>query len=73
MSIAGEEENSDLRLFLDRFPTRTVVLLDPSRRERLYPDVAKKIAEWGFETNVFCSVNPGDHVAFSRNGRRSEK
>lgn len=60
----GSEEESDLRLFLDRFYTRALCLLDPARREYLFPDAARKVADWGFSTKVFCAENPGDHFDF---------
>lgn len=62
----GSENESDLRLFLDSFPTRMVMLLDANRREYMFPAVADMIAGWGFKTEVFCAQNPGDHVVFSR-------
>jgi len=63
-----EQEESDIRLFLERFPTRSVVLLDTNRREYMYPDAAKQIAEWGFPVEVFCVENPGDGFEFHAAG-----
>jgi len=59
------QAHPDLRLFLDRFPTRSVVLLDPNRREYLFPEAAGMISEWGFKSKVFCAENPGDHFDYS--------
>lgn len=65
----GSEEETDLRLFLDRFCTRALCLLDPARREYLFPEVARKVADWDFSTEVFCAENPGDHFDFQDSKR----
>ncbi len=57
----GSEEESDLRLFLNHFPTRVICLLDSGRREYLFPLAAQKIIDWNYPTEVFCAENPGDH------------
>ncbi|MEW6411281.1 MAG: ankyrin repeat domain-containing protein [Candidatus Zixiibacteriota bacterium] len=57
----GEEENSDLKLFLERFTPRAICLMDPNRRNHLLPDVARNIAGWGVTARVFCAENPGDN------------
>lgn len=46
---------------LDKLRPRTVCLLDPSRRENLYPAVADRMRERGFAGEVFCAEQPGDH------------
>jgi ankyrin repeat protein len=61
----GEEDESDLRAFLEKFQPRAVALLDPDRRVQTFPQVATRIAEWGFDTEVFCTENPGDHFKYS--------
>lgn len=55
-----DQEMPDIRMFLERFPTRAVVLVDSNRREFMYPDAARRIAEWGFSAKVLCAENPGD-------------
>lgn len=55
-----DQETPDIRLFLERFPTRAVVLVDSNRREYMYPEAARRIAEWGFSAKVLCVENPGD-------------
>ena len=60
----AEAEKSDIRLFLERFPTRTLVLLDTNRREYMYPDAAGRIAEWGYSSKVLCVENPGDRFDY---------
>jgi len=62
----GSEDESDLRLFLDSFPTRLIILVDANRREYLFPPVADKIAAWGVAADVCCAQNPGDNSLFSR-------
>jgi ankyrin repeat protein len=65
MPEPGSEEESDVRLFLEHFSTRLVVLLDSNRREHLFPAMADKVAKWGFNTEVFCAENPGDSYRFA--------
>lgn len=57
----SDQDQSDLRLFLDTFPTRSVLLLDPNRREYMFADAAEMMAGWGFPVRVCCAENPGDH------------
>ena len=59
-----EQEESDVRLFLEQFPTRSILLLDADRREYLFPDAARRIPDWGFPTEVLCAENPGDHFRY---------
>jgi hypothetical protein len=59
------EEESDLHLFLERFPTRLVCILDSNDRVHLFESAARKVAEWGYKTKVFCAQNPGDAYKFS--------
>ncbi|UCE25404.1 MAG: ankyrin repeat domain-containing protein [Candidatus Zixiibacteriota bacterium] len=61
----GTENESDLKLFLEMFPTRAVCLHDTNRRERLFPEIAQQIARWGFNTEIFCAEHPGDQFVFS--------
>jgi ankyrin repeat protein len=60
----SEQVEPDAKLFLERFPTRSIVLVDADRREYLFPDAARRIAEWGFPTKVLCAENPGDHFRY---------
>jgi ankyrin repeat protein len=59
-----EQEENDVRLFLDRFPTRSLLLLDPGRRVYLFPEAARQIADWGYKTAVYCADNPGDRFTY---------
>jgi hypothetical protein len=54
---------------LEKLRPRTVCLLDPNRREELYPAVADRMRNWGFTGEVFCAEQPGDHLVHQ--GQRS--
>ncbi len=58
------QEGADIRLFLERFPTRSLLLLDPGRREYKFSGVAQMIADWGFQTEVLCAEIPGDRFDY---------
>jgi ankyrin repeat protein len=53
-------ESSGFKAFMDRFRPQALALLDPSRREELYPGVAELVRSWGFGTVVLTAENPGD-------------
>jgi len=61
----GTEAESDLRFFLERFPTRSIFILDPQQRAHLFPAASARVAEWGYKAHVFCPENPGDCFIFS--------
>jgi len=64
-----DQEMSDMRLFLKHFPVRTVLLLDSRRREYMFPETARQIANWGYSTEVLCAKNPGDHFSIRPSGK----
>jgi len=49
---------------LAKLNPRAVCLLDPNRRESLFPVVAQRMAEAGFSGEVFSAENPGDHLVY---------
>jgi len=55
-----ELEGSGFKAFMDRFHPQALALLDPSRREELYPGVADQVRSWGFGTVVLTAEHPGD-------------
>jgi len=59
-----EQKKPDIQIFLERFPTRSVVLIDDNHRDYLFPDVARRVASWGFSTKVLCAENPGDRFDY---------
>ena len=59
-------DSSDLRAFVERLRPHTVILLDPDRREYLFPAMAEKIKAWGYKTEVFCAEDPGDHMIYRK-------
>lgn len=58
------EENTAALYFIEKLHPKAICPLDPDHREHLYPDMAKKISDKGFKTEVFCAENPGDHFIF---------
>ena len=59
-----DQKESDVTLFLERFPTRAIVLVDADRREYMFPEAARRIANLGFPTEILCAENPGDHFQY---------
>jgi ankyrin repeat protein len=47
---------------LEKLQPRTVCLLDPNRREELFPAAAERMRKWGFTGAVFYAEHPGDHL-----------
>jgi len=66
MPEPGKEDDSDLKYFMEQFHPKAVCLLDPSRREYLFPAAAEKIASWDPGVKVFCAENPGDKLIFAK-------
>jgi hypothetical protein len=66
--LDGDVEQSGFKAFLDRFHPRAIALLDPDRREDLFPEVADLVRDWGYETQVFAARYPGDEFLFNRGG-----
>ena len=60
----ADQLEPDAKLFLERFPTRSIVLVDVDRHEYLFPEAARRIADWGFPTEVLYAQNPGDHFRY---------
>jgi ankyrin repeat protein len=65
----GDGEAATLQI-LEELRPRAVCLLDPERREYLFPDFAARLAEAGFDGVVFCAEHPGDHFEYT--GRPTE-
>lgn len=64
----GDPNLSGFKMFLDRFHPSAVALLDPERREDLYPGVADLTRDWGFGGDVYVASYPGDEFFFRRGG-----
>jgi len=60
----GAIDSSDVKAFVEKLHPRSVCLLDPDRREYLFPPVAAAVEKWGINTSVFCAQNPGDHFLY---------
>jgi L-ascorbate metabolism protein UlaG (beta-lactamase superfamily) len=56
----GMEDSASMYL-LEKLHPKAVFPLDPDRREHLFTNWAEMVAEKGFQTEVFCAENPGDH------------
>lgn len=65
----SEQETSDVRLFLERFPTRAIVLHDPDRRDYMLPGAARQVSRWGYPAEVHYAENPGDYFRYSAQRR----
>ncbi|UCC72538.1 MAG: ankyrin repeat domain-containing protein [Gemmatimonadota bacterium] len=66
VAFSEGEGETDFRYFLERFRPRAVGLVDPSRREHMFGEVATTIAEWGIDAAVFAAANPGDAFVLER-------
>lgn len=60
---SGEEGALFFRV-LERLRPRAVCLLDPERREALFPEVARRMAAAGYDGEVFYAEHPGDHLVY---------
>jgi len=61
-AAAGDDE--PFFQILAKLRPRAVCLLDPDRREALYPEVARRMAAAGYDGEVFCAEHPGDHYVY---------
>lgn len=62
----GTEDSSDFKYVVEHLNPKTVCILDPERREYLFPAMALKAAEWGYKGKIFCAGDPGDHFVFKK-------
>ena len=60
-----EEDDEDFRVFLEALNPRTLLVLDPDRREHLFSTMGEKAHAWGFEPTLFSAENPGDVFLYS--------
>jgi ankyrin repeat protein len=61
-----DEEESAFKMFVERFNPRAIFVLDPDRREHLYPEMAAKVREWGFDASVHSAEHAGDVFLYRR-------
>ena len=61
-----DEEESAFRAFVEQFNPRAIFVLDPNRREHLYPEMAREVREWGFAATVYSAEHPGDVFLYRR-------
>jgi cytohesin len=60
----GDGEESAFKDVLRAMNPRVLLLLDPGRRTHLFPEVARKVSEWGSAAQVFSAQNPGNAMIF---------
>ncbi|NIM52206.1 MAG: hypothetical protein GTN78_20895 [Gemmatimonadales bacterium] len=64
--IGPREEDSDFKLFLERFHPKAVLVSGPPERRMLFGTVPERVRGWGFESVVFAPENPGDAFVYER-------
>jgi hypothetical protein len=62
----GEGSPEEVEAMVRRFRPRALALLDPNRREHLFPSVADEVRGWGLDVRVLAAENPGDAFAVGR-------
>jgi hypothetical protein len=62
--VGPEEEDNEVRQFVERFDPRAVLILSPDRREDLFPEMASRLRSWGFDGQVFTAAFAGDEFVF---------
>jgi hypothetical protein len=63
--VDSEEDEADYRSFLDLLNPRSILVLDPNRREHLYPTMGEKARGWGYDPVLCAAENPGDVFLYS--------
>jgi ankyrin repeat protein len=58
--VGPDEEDNEVRQFVEQFDPRAVLILSPNRREDLFPQMASRLRGWGFEGQVFTAAFAGD-------------
>ena len=64
--VAPEEEDNEVRQFVERFNPAAVLILSPDRQEQLFPEMASRLRSWGFGGQVFTAALAGDEFVFKR-------
>ena len=64
--VAPEEDDNEVRQFVERFDPRAVLILSPDRQEQLFPEMASRLRGWGFGGQIFTAALPGDEFVFGR-------
>jgi ankyrin repeat protein len=58
--VAPEEEDNEVRQFVERFDPRAVLILSPDRQEELFPEMASRLRSWGVDGQIFTAASAGD-------------
>jgi ankyrin repeat protein len=64
--VGPEEEDNEVRQFVERFDPRAVLILSPDRREHLFPEMASRLRSWGVDGEIFTPALAGDEFVFKR-------
>lgn len=64
--VEPDKIDAEFETVLSKLNPRAVLLLDPRRRENLFPLVAERLRASGFPSPVFAAENPGDAFTFRR-------
>jgi len=64
--VAPDEEDNEVRQFVERFDPQAVLILSPDRQEQLFPEMANRLRSWGFTGQIFTAALPGDEFVFGR-------
>lgn len=62
----AEEPPKEALHFINILNPKVVLLLDPDRREYLFPNVKKQIENKKPGIKIFCAKHPGDHFFFDK-------
>jgi ankyrin repeat protein len=62
--VGPDEEENEVRQFVEQFDPRAVLILSPDRREERFPEMVDRLRAWGFQGEVFTAANAGDEFVF---------
>jgi ankyrin repeat protein len=62
--VGPDEEDNEVRQFVERFDPRAVLILSPDRQEDRFPEMAGRLRAWGFAGEIFTASAAGDEYVF---------
>ncbi len=62
--VGPDEEENEVRQFVEQFDPRAVLILSPDRREERFPEMVGRLRAWGFQGEVFTAANAGDEFVY---------
>jgi ankyrin repeat protein len=54
--VGPDEDDNEVRQFVERFDPRAVLILSPNRQEHLFPEMAGRLRSWGFDGEIFTAA-----------------